>query len=70
MDQLQEQEAPDAGGEDAVVDQIGELMAQLSPEKQAQVIAKLQELLGGGDEPMPVGNVSPEGGLKGQPVGM
>ena len=60
----------DGGGDDQIIDQIGELMLQLSPEKQSQVIAKLSEMAGGqADEPMPQQTVSPEGGTRGKPVG-
>tara|TARA_R110000868_G_scaffold62962_4_gene189974 strand:- start:3216 stop:3410 length:195 start_codon:yes stop_codon:yes gene_type:complete len=60
--------------EDQIVDQIGALMQQLSPEKQAQVIQKLAEMVGGGaeqesQEPMPEQTMSPEGGMTGKPAG-
>ncbi len=40
--------APEMESEDSVVDQIGALLQKLSPEKQAEVIAQLSEMLGGG----------------------
>jgi len=57
--------------EDQIVDQIGELMQQLSPEKQAMVIQKLQELVEGPaqEEPQLEQTVSPEGGPNGKPAG-
>jgi len=60
-----------ANPEDQVIDQIGELMQQLPPEKQALVIQKLQELLEGPGEEAPQmqQTVSPEGGPNGKPAG-
>jgi hypothetical protein len=59
--------------EDSVIDQIGELMAQLPPEKQAAVLEQLAGLLGEGAEPapqeQPQQTVSMEGGTRGKPVG-
>ena len=54
--------------EDAIVDQIGELMQQLSPEKQQAVIATLGEALGGQQSPQ--GTSSVDGGPNGVPVGV
>ena len=71
QEQMPPQGAPQAGGADAeaqIVDQIGQLIQQLSPEKAAQVVMQLQELLGGESE-KPAANVSPEGGPQGKPVG-
>jgi hypothetical protein len=67
---MEEQMAPEAAeGEDGIVDQIGQLMAQLSPEKQAAVLAQLSELAAPAPEEM-AGTVSPEGGPRGVPVGV
>ena len=55
--------------EDAIIDQIGELLQQLSPEKQAALISKLQEMVAPSEEPMPAQTVSPEGGVTGKPAG-
>ena len=57
--------------EDQIVDQIGELMQQLPPEKQAAVIQKLQELVEGPAQEAPQleQTVSPEGGPNGKPAG-
>jgi len=64
-------EGAEKSPEDSLIDQIGELMAQLSPEKQAQVLEKLSEMMGGEaeDEEMQMENVSMEGGTRGKPVG-
>ena len=64
---MENQMSEDQGGEAQIVDQIGELMAQLSPEKQAMIIEKLSEMMGGGKAPMQT--VSPEGGVNGKPAG-
>ncbi|HLO97655.1 MAG TPA: hypothetical protein VK171_03580 [Fimbriimonas sp.] len=63
MDQAQ-------GGEDQIIDQIGELFAQVSPEKQEAIISKLSEMLAGTEEAhaAPAMTISPEGGLNGRPV--
>jgi hypothetical protein len=55
--------------EDGIVDQIGELMQKLSPEKQMAIVEKLAQMIGGEEAPQPVENVSPEGGPNGKPVG-
>lgn len=59
--------------EDQIVDQIGELMQQLSPEKQKQLVDKLSEMMGDSEgaeaEHAPMQTVSPEGGTRGKPVG-
>ena len=58
------------GGEDQIIDQIGELMMQLSPEKQAMIIKKLAEMISGGEEaPQLEQTVSAEGGVNGKPAG-
>lgn len=62
-----ENQMPEQNGEDQIVDQIGELMAQLSPEKQSQIVEKLAEMIGG--QKAPQQTVSPEGGMNGKPVG-
>ena len=63
-------EGAEKSPEDSLIDQIGELMAQLSPEKQAQVLEKLSEMMGGEAEAeMQMQNVSMEGGTRGKPVG-
>lgn len=79
MDQPQAP-APDAAQagaapqEDQIIDQIGQLLGQLSPEKQQMVVAKLGEMLAGQEAaepneaaPMPQGTSSSEGGPNGQP---
>jgi hypothetical protein len=66
---MEEQMAPEVEGDDGIVDQIGQLMAQLSPEKQAAVLAQLSELAAPASEEM-AGTVSPEGGPRGVPVGV
>lgn len=58
-------EAPEQGGEDAIIDQIGELMSQLAPEKQQLVLAKLGELAQGGP-----GTSDPMAGPNGVPAGV
>jgi hypothetical protein len=60
--------APEQSGEDQIIDQIGELLKQLSPEKQQAVIAMLSELSGGAQDEIPVQTVSPEGGPNGKPA--
>ena len=55
--------------EDDAVDQLGQLFAQLSPEKQQEVIGALQELMGP-QEQASAGTVSDMGGPKGVPVSM
>jgi len=63
-------EGAEKSPEDSLIDQIGELMAQLSPEKQAQVLEKLSEMMGGeAEDEMQMENVSMEGGTRGKPVG-
>lgn len=65
---MAEQE-PEAAPEDAIVDQIGELLAQLSPEKQAQVAQKLAEMTQPQEQAVPAeagGTVDPMG--RGVPV--
>jgi len=44
--------APAKESEDQIVDQIGMLIQQLSPEKQQMVVAKLAEMMGAGSEPV------------------
>lgn len=72
MDQLPP-DAQDQGEgqspEDQIVDQIGELMAQLSPEKQQAVIEKLSAMVGEPAEQPGQELVSPEGGPNGKPMG-
>lgn len=64
-------DAQAAPQEDQIVDQIGELMKQLSPEKQAAVLSALAgQMQGEEEQEMPHQTVSPEGGLNGKPVGM
>lgn len=62
-------DAPAQESDDAIVDQIGALLQKLAPEKQAEVIAQLSEMLGGG-EPAPeadAGAVPVEGGAGSKP---
>lgn len=66
---MENQMPQEQGSEDQIVDQIGELMAQLSPEKQSAIIEKLAEMIGGAKEQAPQQTVSPEGGMNGKPVG-
>lgn len=60
----QEQQAPGEANENEIVDQIGALLSQLSPEKQKGLLDQLQQLVGG---QMP--NGAPEAGPNGVPVG-
>jgi hypothetical protein len=64
------QEAAPEANEDQIVDQIGALLNQLSPEKQQMIIAQLTEMLGGGAEEAPVnpGISSPHAGANGAPI--
>lgn len=55
--------------EDAIIDQIGQLMQQISPEKQMAVIQKLQEMVEPPEAELQHQTVSPEGGVNGKPAG-
>lgn len=74
---MQEQAAPaqaespeqDGPNEDQIVDQIGALISQLSPEKQKVLVMKLGEMVGGGSGTEPVSSGSPDAGMTGTPVG-
>lgn len=61
--------APEAAQDDAqIVDQIGALMNQLSPEKQQEVLALLSDMLGGGSKDPNVADPNAAGGANAVPA--
>ena len=53
--------------ESAIIDQIGMLLQKLSPDKAKEVVMQLMQMMGGGAQP--AGQVSPDAGANGTPVG-
>lgn len=67
MDEMQAAPQEQAAqGEDAIVDQIGQLLNQLSPEKQQEVVAQLAQMMGGA-EPADQGTIAADAGPNGVP---
>jgi hypothetical protein len=68
MDQAAPDQAqPQGPDENQIIDQIGQLMQQLSPEKAKAVLDMLEQMIGG--QPMP-GKSDPNQGPNSEPVGM
>lgn len=57
--------APEQGGEDQIVDQIGQLLSQLPQQKQQELLAMLTQQLSGDSQ---MGVASEHGGPNGVPV--
>lgn len=67
MDQAAPEQAAPEQDDDAIVDQIGALLQQLSPEKQQQIVMQLSQMMG---EQAPAGEAvgDPNAGAMGVPM--